>query len=183
MRTLLKGLLLVGLSVWAVTPAWADVFSVSLDVPVSYTYKDSTLHDAKASGAIVGLSLPFLVGFGFEAYTVKAKADTPAPVDFENKVQMFDVFFNLPVPVVNIRLGAGVGTSQLSVPSQPTKTFDKGTLTQGYLDVGIPFAVLFDVHLGYHAISGKVKETTPPGTKPDVDVGARMWTLGLKVGF
>ncbi len=183
MRTLLKGLLLVGLSVWAVTPARADTFSVSLDVPVSYTYKDSTLHDAKASGAIVGLSLPFLVGFGFEAYTVKAQAGAAPATDFENKVQMLDVFLNLPVPVVNIRLGAGVGTASLSVPSQPTQQFDKGTLTQGYLDVGIPIAVVFDVHLGYHAISGKVKDKTLPGPNPDVDVGAKMWTLGVKVGF
>ena len=183
MRTLLKGLLLVGLSAWAVTPAWADVFSVSLDVPVSYTYKESDFQDAKASGAIVGISLPFLVGFGFEAYTVKAKAG-PAPLtDFENKVQMFDVFFNLPVPVVNIRLGAGVGTSEITVPADPTAMFDKGTLTQGYLDVGIPIAVLFDVHLGYHAINGKVKDKSPPGPNPDVDVGAKMWTLGVKVGF
>jgi hypothetical protein len=181
-RTLFAASLLAALLLASVGAARADTLSVSADVPIVYTFDESQLHDAKASGAIIGVSLPFLVGFGGESYKVKGKGGTaPTEVDIEYKVQMFDVFFDIPFPVANLRLGGGLGKGDFSIPSSPTTQFDKANLTQLFFNVGIPFGGVFDVHVGYHVINGETEETGVPGST--LKVSAKMGTIGLKAGF
>jgi hypothetical protein len=183
MKVLLSGLLLVAVALASVGTAWADTLSISGDVPITYTFNESQLHDAKANGALIGVSLPFFLGFGAESYKVKGKAGpgTPIDPDFEYKVAMFDVFFDIPFPAANLRLGAGVGKGDFSIPSQTTLSFDSARLAQAYFNLGIPFGGIFDVHLGYHVIGGSTNDNSVPSKS--LNLGSKMATVGIKIGF
>jgi hypothetical protein len=162
--------------------ARADVFSVTADIPMQLTLKfDGDKVGNSVSGYIVGVSLPFLVGFGYENYTASLdKKDVPVKTDY--KVQFFDVFLNLPIPVVNIVLGAGLGTAQFDPDDLlgPGTKIKDANLTQYLVSVGIPIAVLFDVHLGYRTFSGT--HDTKPGSG-SFDTKGQLISLGAKVGF
>jgi hypothetical protein len=178
MNALWKRLLAAGLLLLLAGPAWADTLALSVDVPVSYSFSESALKADKASGAIIGISLPLLIGIGAEAYKVTGTVSGTTQA-VENKVTMLDVFFDAPVPVIDLRLGAGIGRGQFDTPPG-SDSFDTATMTQLFVSLGYPFLKVFDVHVGYHAIGGKAKDKA---TNADLNVGARMVTLGLKVGF
>jgi len=61
-------------------------------------------------------------------------------------------------------------------------------LTQYYLSVGIPFAAILDIHVGFHVISGDAESTSPVaiGANPAVankKMDGKMTSIGLKLGF
>lgn len=162
---------------WAGRPARADTLSVSADVPIAYAFSDPGYTGTAAhDGLVVGVSLPILLGLGYEAYQVTG---TLAAQDFTYDVRMADVFFDLPFPTLNLRLGGGVGVGRFDVAATPG-AYDPAKLSQFFLNVGIPFAGLFDAHVGYHIIQGKADIV---GTGNTLPLGATMATVGLKVGF
>jgi hypothetical protein len=162
--------------------ARADVFSVSLDLPLMFDPKFSqsgtSAHPAATvSGYKVGVSLPFLVGLGMENYTAKlAKKEFGSPSDIDYKVTMYDLFVNLPIPIVNIALGVGAGTAAFGTDIG----FKDANLMQYWASLGIPFGML-DVHVGLHSISG-THSSKVPGIG-DAKVEATMTSLGVKIGF
>jgi hypothetical protein len=171
--------------------ARADVFSITADVPLQLSLKlDKTTVGNSVAGYKVGVSLPFLVGFGYEAYNAALdKKDFGAKADLDFRI--FDVFLNLPVPVVNIALGLGAGTAtfnpdKFDLGGGVTFKTDSAAVTQYFVSLGIPIATLFDVHLGYHVLNGKFDTKTTVGgvtAKDSSDLKASMISLGAKVGF
>ena len=158
--------------------AGASAQSVSADIPIVYMFDEQTLDDEKVSGIKLAVSLPFLLGFGLESYKVTGKFTT-VPADFDYQVTFFDVFVDIPFPVANLVLGGGVGKGEFDlVPA--TGGFDDATLAQLFVSLGIPFAAIFDVHVGYHLIRG---ESDVQGATSPLDLDADMATIGLKVGF
>ncbi|HEX7926017.1 MAG TPA: hypothetical protein VF678_00410 [bacterium] len=156
--------------------ARADVFSVFADAPVASSLeldKQSTVKADGVSGYKVGVTLPIFLGLAYESYAIKLSKSAG---DFD--VSMADVFLNLPFPVVNLAIGLGAGTGTSN--GNAGDFYKAGQLTQYWASIGIPFAVLFDVHLGYHVFSGSL-----PGKPnvPDSDVKGTMTSLGVKVGF
>jgi hypothetical protein len=136
------------------------------------------------------VTLPFLVGFGYESY--KATLDKK---DFGGKADLnfaiFDIFFNLPISVVNIAIGGGFGTatfdpSTVDLGAGNTLKASSAPITQYFASVGWPFAAIFDVHLGYHVISGKYDAKATIGgvtAKTSASLKANMTSLGAKVAF
>lgn len=173
--------------------ARADVFSITADVPVQLSLKlDGDSVDNSVSGFKVGVSLPFLVGFGYESYKAALdKKDLGLGTKGDLNFQLIDIFFNLPVPVVNIALGVGAGTAtfdpdKFDLGGGDSVTLNAANVTQYFVSLGIPIAVLFDVHVGYHVLSGSfdIKTTSSGGTSKDSsDLKATMISLGAKVGF
>lgn len=175
--------------------ARADVFSVTADVPVSLALKlDNTTVGNSVSGYAVGVSLPFLIGFGVEGYkATMSKKDFGAKGDLN--FNLVDVFVNLPIPVVNIALGLGAGTATFDpdkfsvsdpVLGNGTLKFGSAPLTQYFASVGIPIAKVFDVHVGYHVLSGKFDEKgsfASGNSKVSADLKANMLSVGAKIGF
>ena len=194
MKKLIVGTLAVFALFWASPPAQAEFFSVAVDVPVDYNFDDGKETVKEVSGAKFSVSFPFLIGLAYENYDVtqtKSGIDpvTSSPVsnvDFISTITMLDVFFTLPIPFVNIVLGLGTGTAKFEGPnSQFLKDAD---LTQGFVSVGIPFAAILDIHLGYHALSGEAESTSPVaiGANPAVEpkkMDGNMISIGLKLGF
>lgn len=161
---------------FAASPSHA-LFSISADVPLSFTI-DGDAADS-VSGFLVGVSLPFFVGFGFENYEATFKgAAGGTDVVLSNKI--FDVFVDLPVPFVNIGIGLGAGT--VAIDTGSVDIWDDASLTQFFVTVGIPIVILFDVHVGYHVLSGTASAKSGTGAA-DLEIDAVMISLGAKVGF
>jgi len=177
MKKLVIGLMLGSAMLFAAVPAQALV-SVSADVPLQYTYKESGEAADSVSGVKIGIKLPILVGLGLETYTAESE---DAGVKFSHSIQMLDVFYELPIPVINIALGLGLGQASAET-NFGSYTYDNGFASQYWLSVGYAFAAVIDLHLGYHVVNGKVVGTDG-ATESKVDISGNMISLGVRIGL
>ena len=157
------------------TPLFA--FSISVGVPFSHslTGKNSDGSEKKVksvSGFFIQAGLPLLPGLGIDKYTTKAKDSV-----FEFETNMYNLFYLLPIPIVNLTFGLGMGTTELKCPAGTYSAqgiaadcsgiYDKGSASQWYASVGIPIIPLFDMHLSYRSVTAK--NTKIKSTYCDVD--------------
>ena len=161
------------------TPAFAELFSVSAGVPFSHSFANTEVESDGVSGFFLAAKLPIMVGVGIESYKTKIKGTTQ-----KLATSMYDIFYQLPIPIVNLTLGLGMGSTELQCVG--CSTFDKGSATQWYTSVGIPFLPFFDVHLSLRRVSSKIKtnaasEGTPKGT--EYDLGGTVAGIGIAFGF
>ena len=134
------------------TPAFAELFSVSAGVPFSHSFANTKVESDGVSGFFLAAKLPIMVGVGIESYKTKIKGTTQ-----KLATSMYDIFYQLPTPIVNLTLGLGMGSTELQCGS--CSTFDKGNATQWYTSVGIPILPFFDAHLSLRRVSSKIKKS------------------------
>ena len=177
--------LMLTLMLWAV-PAKADLLSVHADIPLSFspTQEGADTPDS-ISGARVGLSLFILpLGIAYESYEVSYTSDT---VDSKDTYQIASLFVNLPVPVINIALGAGAGmvTGKGELSNGTKLTADESAATSFFATLGYPILPLFDVHVGYQVINANKVEVknSSGGIEYERDPSGTVWTAGIKIGF
>ena len=161
------------------TSAFAELFSVSAGVPFSHSFANTKVESDGVSGFFLAAKLPIMVGVGIESYKTKIKGTTQ-----KLATSMYDIFYQLPIPIVNLTLGLGMGSTELQCGS--CSIYDKGSATQWYTSVGIPIFPFFDVHLSLRRVSSKIKSNaasgnTPKGTK--YDVGGTVSGIGIAFGF
>ena len=161
------------------TQAFA-LINFSVGVPLSHTFTgkynggDEVKSDG-VSGTFVQIGIPILPGIGMDSYKTKVKQDPgSAKVDLETTI--YNLYYLLPIPVINITLGAGVGSTELKC-SSCAAWFDKGTASQVYASLGFPIIPLFDLHLSYRSVSSKVKIKSGG----EHDMGGNV--MGLGIGF
>ena len=162
------------------TPSFAIV-SVSVGMPMSQTitgtYSGASFGNApdKTSGYFLGVSF-LSIGLGMDSYTTKFKTGScngcwPASWAVGLKTNMTNIFYQLPVPVVNLIIGLGTGTTEYDCVTGDGKGcsgyYDKGSATQWYTSIGIPLIPLFDIHLSYRSITSKNIKDKGDGTKDD----------------
>jgi hypothetical protein len=158
------------------TPSFA-LFSVSVGIPMSQTITGKQAGESygnapdKTSGYFLAVQLPFALGFGIDSYTTKFKTDGSdgshdAKYDAGLKTNMTNIFYQLPVPVVNLIIGLGMGTTEMDC-TVCSGIFDKGSATQWYTSIGMPLIPLFDIHLSYRSITAKNIKNKETGKKDD----------------
>ncbi|MDH5750788.1 MAG: hypothetical protein OEZ59_00035 [Deltaproteobacteria bacterium] len=152
------------------------LISATLDVPVSYAFNDSDIETDGVSGTKIGISLPIFIGLALEKYEVTIK-NAPGLSPISYAVSMYDFYIDLPFPFLNLGLGAGIGKGDLT--GDGVNQYGPVPLGQWFATLGYPFLGLFDIHMGYHSISGKARKKG----NPDIDMGATMYTVGFRVGF
>jgi len=158
------------------TPSFA-LLSVSVGIPMShsiggsvYKYvdgqnsKQSYGNSAdKTSGYFIGVSF-LSFGIGIDSYTTKFKTGNcngcwDTANDGGLKTSMTNLFYQLPVPVVNLIIGLGMGTTEYDCKTEEglgcSFYYDKGSATQWYTSIGMPIIPLFDIHLSYRSITAK----------------------------
>jgi len=177
-KTILTAFTAAGLLIYS-TPSFAELFSVSAGVPFSHSFANTKVESDGVSGFFLAAKLPIMVGVGIESYQTKIKGTTQ-----KLATSMYDIFYQLPIPIVNLTLGLGMGSTELQCGS--CSTFDKGSATQWYTSVGIPFLPFFDVHLSLRRVSSKIKTNaasvgTPKGT--EYDLGGTVAGIGIAFGF
>ena len=135
------------------TPVFAELFSVSVGIPLSHTITGKTAESDGVSGSFVHAKLPLIpVGLGIESYKTKLKDKTPT---VELATMIYNLYYLLPIPIINLTIGLGAGSTELLCTTCSAK-YDKGKPTQWYASLGVPFFPFFDMHLSYRSITSKI---------------------------
>ena len=155
------------------TQAFA-LLNFSVGVPLSHTFtgKYSSGEEVKSdgvSGAFIQGGVPLLPGIGMDSYKTKLKDQ-----DEEVATMIYNLYYLLPIPIINLTLGVGVGSTEL----QCGDCTAKGSASQWYASFGMPIIPLFDLHLSYRSVSSKIKQKS--GTT-EHDFSGNV--MGLGIGF
>jgi len=159
------------------TQAFA-LINFSVGVPLSHTitgkYSDGTeIKSEGVSGTFIQVGVPMLPGIGMDSYKTKIESDDP----FELETMIYNLYYLLPIPIINLTLGVGTGSTTFKC-SGCDAYFDKGSASQWYASFGMPIIPLFDLHLSYRSVSSKIK--TKSGSI-EHDLSGNI--MGLGIGF
>ena len=163
--------------IFSSTPAFAELFSVSVGIPFSHTLTGKDVEgeeiksDGVSSGVFIQINMPFLPGIGIDSYKTKIKNSDP-----DLATTIFNLFYLLPIPVINLTLGVGFGSTKLQCEGC-INYYEKGLATQWYTSFGMPLMPLFDLHLSYRSVSSKIKIIS--GGEHDLSGNV----MGLGIGF
>ena len=159
------------------TQAFA-LINFSVGVPLSHTitgkYSDGTeIKSEGVSGTFIQVGVPMLPGIGMDSYKTKIESNDP----FELETMIYNLYYLLPIPIINLTLGVGTGSTTFKC-SGCDAYFDKGSASQWYASFGMPIIPLFDLHLSYRSVSSKIK--TKSGSI-EHDLSGNI--MGLGIGF
>ena len=164
------------------TPSFA-LLNFSVGVPLSHTFTGKTTSgadmesDGSPSGYFIQIGVPLLPGLGMDSYKTKVKCAN-CTGDLHVATTMYNLYYLLPIPIINLTLGVGTGKSQYVSEG---KGYDDGTATQFYTSIGVPIIPLFDIHLSYRSVSSKIESTSGSDKGKKDDVGGNV--MGLGIGF
>ena len=172
-KIVLTAIALISLLIYSTTIS-AEIISVSVGIPISHTISDDTFAESNGvSGSFMHAKLPLIpVGLGVESYKTNVKDNAPLKI----ATTMFDIFYLLPIPIINLTIGAGAG----SVNIEGGSGFEKGDATQLYTSVGMPILLLFDIHLSYRSVTAK---NTKDGNGNKMDLSGNIAGIGLAFTF
>ena len=176
------------------TPSFA--FSLSVGIPMSQTITGKQAGKSygnapdKTSGYFLGVSF-LSIGLGMDSYTTKFKTGPGncngcwgVGGDAGLKTNMTNIFLQLPVPVVNLIIGTGKGTTEYDCKysfGDCSKFYEKGSATQWYTSIGMPIIPFFDIHLSYRSITAKNIKNKDDGRKHDNS--GSVTGIGLALNF
>ena len=161
------------------TQAFA-LFSVSVGTPLAYSFATGG-SNSNTEGYFLGVQLPFALGLGMDSH--KLKSDTGST---ELHTNMYNLFYQLPIPVINLILGVGTGSQEyicndIGNGTSCSDALDKGSATQFYTSVGFPIIPLFDVHISYRMITSK--NIKWKGTENKLDTSGSVMGAGFAFNF
>ena len=174
------------------TPSFAISLSVGVPIAASLTAKQddgSTTKTDGSSGYFLGVQLPFGLGLGMDSHKTKIKDST-----YKIAHTMYNLYYQLPVPVVSLILGLGTGNSNYDCPDAGfddtwrkgkscADVWDPGSATQWYTSVGFPIIPFFDIHLSYRSITSKNVYLKGGGTSTQQDLGGTITGVGIAFNF
>ena len=164
------------------TQAFA-LLSVSVGVPLVYTQTaEGGGSNSNMEGYFLGVQLPFALGLGMDSH--KSKGDPPQETVLETN--MYNLFYQLPIPVINLILGVGTGSQEYICNDTGrglscSEALDKGSATQFYTSLGIPIIPLFDFHISYRMITSKNIKIKETGAK--LDFSGSVTGIGFAFNF
>jgi len=173
------------------TSVFAAPLTISLGIPQEHTFSEKNESGSKietdgSSGYFLGIMFPVGFGLGIDSYKTKFKGDTSKIVTF-----MYNVFYQFPIPVINITIGLGSGKTRLDCsacpedytdPESGDKTgYKAGEASQWYPSFGIQFTQLIDIHISYRSVTSKKIEQVYSGTK--VNYSGKVTGVGLTFIF
>ncbi|MEE3122609.1 MAG: hypothetical protein VX399_08440 [SAR324 cluster bacterium] len=153
----------------------AEFFSISAGVPLSHDIADENISSDGVSGYFFHVKFPILVGVGLENYETKIKDSTT-----KIGTTMYDIFYLLPIPIINLTVGLGAGETELLLCTNCSSNYDKGTATQFYTSLGIPFLGIMDAHLSYRSVNSTIKAKSG---SDEYKTGGNVIGAGISIGF
>ena len=173
------------------TSVFAAPLTISLGIPQEHTFSENNEDGSKivadgSSGYFLGIKFPVGFGLGIDSYKTKFKGDTTKIETF-----MYNVFYQFPIPVINITIGLGSGKTKLDCsacpedytdPESGDKTgYKAGAASQWYTSFGIQLSQLIDIHISYRSVTSKKIEQVYSGTK--VNYSGNVTGVGLSFIF
>ena len=161
------------------TQAFA-LLSVSVGVPLAYSSTEGG-SNSNMEGYFLGVQLPFALGLGMDSH--KVKSDTGST---ELHTNMYNLFYQLPIPVINLILGVGTGSQEyicndVGNGKSCSDALDKGSATQLYTSLGFPIIPLFDLHISYRMITSK--NIKWKGSEEKIDTSGSVMGIGIALNF
>ena len=165
---------------FASTQAFA-LINFSVGIPFSHTFSGNynggeAVKSDGVSGMFIQVGVPMFPGVGIDNYKTGVKSET---TDVELDTMIYNLYYLLPIPMINLTLGVGAGSTELKC-DVCSSVFDKGSATQWYASFGFPIIPLFDLHLSYRSVSSKIKLKAAFGGT-ESDFGGNV--MGLGIGF
>ena len=154
------------------TQAFA-LINFSVGVPLSHSFSEDIESDG-VSGYFIQVGIPVLPGIGMDNIETKLKDTNP---EMKLATTIYNLYYLLPIPVINLTLGAGVGSTELKC-TVCSSVYEKSGAVQGYASLGFPIIPLFDLHLSYRSITTKIKVKD---STEEIDLSGNV--MGLGIGF
>ena len=155
------------------TQAFA-LINFSVGVPLSHSFSKDVESDG-VSGTFIQIGIPVLPGIGMDNIETKLKDSGGMKL----ATTIYNLYYLLPIPVINLTLGAGVGSSELKCENC-SDAFEKSGAVQGYASFGFPIIPLFDLHLSYRSITTKIKYKNSSET---ADLSGSVMGIGIMFNF
>ena len=200
----LSGSFLVGM-ISLSSSANAQFIGINADYAIDYSAATG-----KVSGYSVGIAhpAPFIPNIGYSSVSFEDKETiTDSSKNPEQTVSLattttittYNLFYNVPFPVVTITVGFGHGADNLNTGVETITTIkendvdkdnseSKDSVSEAFFHIGLPFWNTVEFHLGYHLMSFSsidiTKGVTLAGdytTKKNYSGG--MTTIGVQVAF
>ena len=200
----LSGSFLVGM-ISLSSSANAQFIGINADYAIDYSAAPG-----KVSGYSVGIAhpAPFIPNIGYSSVSFEDKETiTDSSKNPEQTVSLattttittYNLFYNVPFPVVTITVGIGHGADNLNTGVETITTIkendvdkdnseSKDSVSEAFFHIGLPFWNTVEFHLGYHLMSFSsidiTKGVTLAGdynTKKNYSGG--MTTIGVQVAF
>ena len=166
------------------TQAFA-LINFSVGVPLSHSMTGQfiggdDIESEGVSGTFVQIGVPILPGIGMDNYKTKIKC-SGCSIDLDLETTMYNLYYLLPIPIINLTVGVGVGKTKFLCDGSDCTWQDGGSATQWYTSFGFPIIPLFDLHLSYRSVSSKIETTSGSDKGKKDDVGGNV--MGLGIGF
>ena len=152
----------IALAFAAITPS-AQAIGFYVDIPANYKFTDCNKDCSYTPTGVRGAFI-FPINLGIGAETWKVDFEGGDSVDFG----MFDLSYVLPIPVVNITLGAGVGfvtlnTSEVQPDASINDNSYSDSASQYSVSLGYTIFGPLDIHLGYEKVNAELDYTVETG--------------------
>jgi hypothetical protein len=203
----LSGSFLVGLIILSST-ANAQFIGINVDYGIDYSAAPG-----KVDGYSVGIShpAPFIPNIGYSSISFseeedKTVGDYKLSLVTTTTITTYNLFYNVPFPVVTITVGFGGGSQNLGTGVETITTIveteDNGetikdnidskiSLNEVFFHIGLPFWNTVEFHLGYHLMSFTSIDLTSNKSGGDFEgtyntkknYSGGMTTIGVQVAF
>ena len=196
----LSGSFLVGM-ISLSSSANAQFIGINADYAIDYSAAPG-----KVSGFSIGIAhpAPFIPNIGYSSVSFEDKepitnSSNSVSLATTTTITTYNLFYNVPFPVVTITVGFGYGADNLDTGVETITTIkendvdkdnseSKDSVTEAFLHIGLPFWNTVEFHLGYHLMTftsiDRTKGVTLAGnytTKKNYSGG--MTTIGVQVAF
>ncbi len=202
--------LILGLTFLA-TNAKAQFIGINFDAAIAYSAASGSV-----SGGYVGIShpAPFFPNIGFSSISFSEKEDKTDASDNTSSVSLntnttiktIILFYNVPFPVVTISVGFGYGSQNLKTGMEtkttivetyegnkidPDNSDLKTSVSEAFMQIGLPFWNTIEFHLGYHHMSVTSIDITSKKSKnfrgkytiEKKNYTGGMTTIGVQIAF
>jgi hypothetical protein len=157
------------------SPIFAAPLTISLGIPHKQTFTEKNesgnkIEADESIGYFLGIKFPVGFGLGIDSYKTKFKGDTSKIVTL-----MYNVFYQFPIPVINITIGLDSGKTKLDcsacaedytdTESGKKTGYKAGEARQWYTSFGIQLTSMIDIHMSYRTVTSKKIEQVYSGTK------------------
>ena len=201
----LSGSFLVGM-ISLSSSANAQFIGINADYAIDYSAAPG-----KVSGYSIGIAhpAPFIPNIGYSSVSFSEEEDKTVgnyklSLVTKTKITTYNLFYNVPFPVVTITVGFGGGSENLGTGAETITTIvetetngetikdnsdSKVSLTEVFFHIGLPFWNTVEFHLGYHLMSFTSIDITKSATLlGDYSIDKKrysggMTTIGVQVAF
>ena len=188
----------------------AQFIGINADVAIAYSAAPGSV-----SGGYVGIShpAPFFPNIGFSSISFSEKEDktdasdnTSVSLNTNTTIKTIILFYNVPFPVVTISVGFGYGSQNLKTGMEtkttivetyegnkidPDNSDLKTSVSEAFMQIGLPFWNTIEFHLGYHHMSVTSIDITSKKSKnfrgkytiEKKNYSGGMTTIGVQVAF